>query len=123
MNVLHELIQSLKKDELRFFNILVNRVRFSKKRKDLQLLEYYKKNNLEKGDDKIVLKLYKHKKNSFFRLKNRLLSDLVNSLTFQNINKEMELVIVRLITVSRKMKARARLDLAMYFLIEAEKKL
>jgi len=122
MNVLYELIQSLKKDELRFFNLLVKRVQLSTKRKDLQLLEYYKKNSSNYDDDRIAHKLYKHKKNSFFRLKNRLQIDLLNSLTFQNINKEMELVIVRLITVSRKMKAREKIDLAICFLIKAEKK-
>jgi hypothetical protein len=54
--------------------------------------------------EKISKKLYGDNKNAFYRLKNRLLSNIINSLTFKHINKDNDLSTFKLILIGKKLK-------------------
>lgn len=104
MNTLYELIHSMNKEELRTFKLLSNRIKTSNVRKEFLLLSYYKRKGKEYNEEKISKKLYGDNKNAFYRLKNRLLSNIINSLTFQHINKDNDLSTFKLILVGKKLK-------------------
>jgi len=116
MNTLYELIHSMNKEELRTFKLLSNRIKTPNVRKEFLLLSYYKRKGKEYNEEKISKKLYGDNKNAFYRLKNRLLSNIINSLTFQHINKENDLSNFKLILIGKKLKEKACMTFAtLYF--------
>jgi hypothetical protein len=102
MNTLYELIHSMNKEELRTFKLLSNRIKTPNVRKEFLLLSYYKRKGKQYDEEKISKKLYGDNKNAFYRLKNRLLSNIINSLTFQHINKDNDLSTFKLILIGKK---------------------
>ena len=122
MNTLYELIHSMNKEELRTFKLLSNRIKTSNVRKEFLLLSYYKRKGKEYNEEKISKKLYGDNKNAFYRLKNRLLSNIINSLTFQHINKDNDLSTFKLILIGKKLKEKGLYDLCYTIFQLAEKK-
>lgn len=122
MNILHELIQSMSKEELRNFKLISNRIKTPNVRKEFTLLSYYKRHDETFDEKKISKKLYGNNGNAFYRLKNRLLSNVINSLTFQHINKDNDLATFKLILVAKKSKEKGLYDLSYTIFQLAEKK-
>ena len=122
MNTLYELIHSMNKEELRTFKLLSNRIKTPNVRKEFLLLSYYKRKGKEYDEEKISKKLYGDNKNAFYRLKNRLLSNIINSLTFQHINKDNDLSTFKLILIGKKLKEKGLYALCYTIFQLAEKK-
>ena len=87
MNLLQEVVLSLNKEESRFFKLFAGRTNTKDERKDLLLFDFIKKSD-PIDEDKIATKLYGENKNAFYRLKNRLLTDLNKSLLLQHLTKK-----------------------------------
>jgi hypothetical protein len=112
----------MNKEELRTFKLLSNRIKTPNVRKEFLLLSYYKRKGKEYDEEKISKKLYGDNKNAFYRLKNRLLSNIINSLTFQHINKDNDLSTFKLILIGKKLKEKGLYALCYTIFQLAEKK-
>ncbi|MGB2458300.1 MAG: hypothetical protein ACPIA4_04605, partial [Flavobacteriales bacterium] len=122
MNALFELIKAMNTYECRHFKLIANRTNQTPERKDIILFDYYRKHNNKCDEKKIAKKLYGDNINAFYRLKNRLLSNLKNSLTLNHMSQDDELIIYRQLFIAKLMNSRGCTDLSIDFLIESEKK-
>jgi len=89
MQILQSIIQSLSKEELRYFKIYISRLNYGEDRKDIALFEMFKEKAESLDEDEAARLLYGGKdKNAYYRLKNRLLQELNKSLMLQHIEEE-----------------------------------
>ena len=118
-NTLDILIESLSKEEVRFFKIFLNRTD-TKNRKDLDLFDYMKK---KKGiiNTKDTLKKLKTSAGNYYTIKNRLYSQINNSLVWQHTWKDKQSKSFSFVLLSRICKNKGKLELALHFLEKAEK--
>ena len=88
MDILGSIIQNMSKEEVRNFKLYANRSHSSENRKDIQLFDYFRKSGEHFSESKIIQDLYgKVEKNSYYRLKNRLFTELGKSLTLLHIDE------------------------------------
>ena len=122
--MLSELIQSLNKEELRFYKLYSQRYATGKEGLSTRLLDLMRRDPDEQDDEAIFRKLYGEQgdKNTYYRLKNRLQEDLCDTLTLLHFGKEEANDIHRLICVYNILYAKGKFELAHYFLRKAEKK-
>ena len=121
MNILLEIINSLNKEESRFYKLFAGRTNSGSERKDLLLFNFIKQNGEEYREDEIREELYKDNKNSFYQLKNRLYKDLNKSMTLQHMSKEKDIFILHLVLLSRIYKRKGNVKLSFHYLKKAEK--
>lgn len=121
MNTLLEVIHSLNKEESRFFKLYAGRTNSSNLRKDLMLFDAFKRSE-NPDEEKIAKKLYGENKNAYYRLKNRLLSDLNKSLTLQHISHEADLSILQHLLLARVFNQKRMYKIAVLYLHKAEKR-
>lgn len=121
MNVLLEVIDCLNKEERRFFKLFAGRTNSTGERKDLQLFDFFMRQN-EPDEDKIAAQLYGDNKNAFYRLKNRLLSDINKSLLLQHLGNQADLSTLQFLLLSRVFRQKRKPQIAVYYLKAAEKK-
>lgn len=122
MDILNKIIQSLNKEEVRFFKLYSNRIRSNDERKDLILFDFIRKQGEGYDEDKIYNKLYEAKsKNPFYRLKNRVAEDLNKSLTIQHYSDSEEVQIHNLLTSVKLYAKKRELELCLHYLKKAEK--
>jgi tetratricopeptide (TPR) repeat protein len=117
-NALDTIVQSLSKEEVRFFKLFLNRTD-NKNRKDVDLFDYMKK---KKGDftTKDVLKKLETNPNNYYQIKNRLYHELNNSMVWQHIWKDNQSKSFSFVLLSRVYKNKGELELAFHFLKKAE---
>ena len=121
MNELYNIISTLNKEEKRNLKIFLNRTNSSENRKDIALFDFVKKNN-PINESKIFNQLYPKKdKNSFYRLKNRLLNDIHKSLLLLHFNKTSYNTTINFISISKLFQKKRRFDIAYNYLQKAEK--
>ena len=122
--MLSELIQSLNKEELRFYKLYSQRYATGKEGLSTRLLDLMRRDPDEQDDEAIFRKLYGEQgdKNTYYRLKNRLQEDLCDTLTLLHFGKEEANDIHRLICVYNILHGKGKFELAYYFLRKAEKK-
>ena len=120
MKTLETVIQSLSKEEIRFYKLFVGRTNQSKERKDLKLFDIIKK-NLDQDYSKKAIKSLNVTSNNFYQLKNRIYNDLNNSMVWQHISKDQQSKSFSFILLSRVFKNKGELDLAYHYLKIAEK--
>lgn len=122
MDVLELIIGNLQKEELRFFDLYASRQEYPENRKDLQLLKLIRKNP-EKSDAEIRTQLGYDAigANAWYRLRNRLQEDLIDSLHIQHINSDEYSRILKYICFARIQSGRNAFKLAYNFLRKAEK--
>lgn len=121
MDILFDIIESLNKEEIRFFKLFAHRQQAFSDRKDLRLLDMARKYPIDEGEDKIYRKLYGNgDKNAFYRLKNRLAEDLNKSLFLQHYNSDDLLYLYHLMMISRIYASKSRHNLALHYLKKAE---
>ena len=118
-NALDTIIQSLSKEEVRFFKLFLKRTN-NKNRKDLDLFDYMKK---KKGDfnTKDVLKKLETNPNNYYQIKNRLYHELNNSMVWQYIWKDKQSKSFSFVLLSRVYKNKGELELSFHYLKKAEK--
>jgi tetratricopeptide (TPR) repeat protein len=122
--MLSELIQSLNKEELRFYKLYSQRYASGKDGLGARLLDLMRRDTNEEEDEAIFRKLYGESgdKNTYYRLKNRLQEDLCDTLALLHFGKEETNDIHRLICVYNILYKKDKFELAYYFLRKAEKK-
>ena len=121
MNILLEIINSLNKEESRFYKLFAGRTNSGAERKDLLLFDFIKQNGEEYREDEISEELYKDNKNSFYQLKNRLYKDLNKSMMLQHMGKEKDIFILHFVLLSRVYKRKGNVKLSFHYLKKAEK--
>ncbi len=121
---LTELIHSLSKEELRNFKIYVSRINNQSDgdSKNLQLFDLIKNQSYDEFSDELVAKLYKDgNKNAFYRLKNRLINDIEQSLLLLNRNKDPRFKVYNTIQLANIFRYKSDYDLSYKYLQKAEK--
>ena len=113
------IIDSLSKEEVRFFKLFLNRT-VRKNRKDLDLFDYMRK---QKGNynTKVLLKKLKTNAANYYTIKNRLYHELNNSMVWQYIWKDNQSKSFSYVLLGRLYKNKGELDLAFHFFQKAEK--
>jgi len=122
--MLSELIQSLNKEELRFYKLYSQRYASGRDGLGARLLDLMRREPDVGDEEAIFHKLYgtTGDKNTYYRLKNRLQEDLCDTLTLLHFGKEETNDIHRLICVYNILYRKDKFELAYYFLRKAEKK-
>ena len=118
-NTLDTIVQSLSKEEVRFFKLFLKRTN-NKNRKDVDLFDYMKK---KKGDftTKDILKKLETNPNNYYQIKNRLYHELNNSMVWQYIWKDKQSKSFSFVLLSRVYKNKGELELSFHYLKKAEK--
>ena len=90
MDILERIIENLTSDEVRRFKILSNRFKADEEKKLLVLFDAIRAGNFKEVEADIVTQLYgavnARTKNTYYRLRNKLLSNLEKSLLFYHYN-------------------------------------
>lgn len=122
MDVLNKIIQSLNKEEVRFYKLYSKRTEPNVDRKDIILFDFIRKQGDTYNEEKIFSKLYnKGTKNPYYRLKNRLAEDLNKCLTLQHYNEGEEIQIHNLLTTVKLYSKKRAYNLCLHYLKKAEK--
>jgi len=121
MNILLKTIESLNKEEIRYYKIFSNRTHNEENRKDTILFESIKNNLNDYNEKEIAAKMYGDKKNNFYQLKNNLLHGINKSIVSQHTNKEDDTSLYNIILLSRIYKRKGDVDLSYHYLKKAEK--
>ena len=120
MNVLNSIVNGLSKEDVRFFKLWLERGYDNDDRLDKQLFDYMRKSGEKYDEEKIFLKLYKSgSKNSFYRLRNRLLTELNKSLMIQHFDDDDIHYTLHLLSLA-KYFLRKNPPAALYYLRKAE---
>ena len=121
MNILQSMIQSLQKEEQRFFKIYISRVNHGEDRKDIALFDMYKEQK-ELFDEEVASNILygKKDKNSYYRLKNRLQTELNKSLILQHIEDD-EFKIQFYYSLYKLFEIKKNKELSSYYLKQLEK--
>ena len=121
MNILFDIINSLNKEESRFYKLFAGRTNSGDTRKDILLFDFIKQNGEEYDEQIIANELYQDSKNSFYQLKNRLYKDLNKSMMLQHMGKEKDIFILHFVLLSRVYKRKGNVKLSFHYLKKAEK--
>lgn len=125
MQLLPEIISVLSKEEIRNYKLFVNRTNKDGQRKDVLLFDLFKKAIPDIDEDKIHLKLYGKDitdKNSYYRLKNRVVEDLGLSLLLLNYNQTAINNVLNNFLLAKFFIQKGKWPLAEYYLNKAEKR-
>ena len=121
MQLLPSIIVSLSKEEQRFFKIYISRMNYGEDRKDSTLFDMIKEKAELFEDQKAATILYGNKdKNSYYRLKNRLLNELNKSLVLQHIEDD-DFKIQFYYALFKLFDAKKNQEAAVYYLKQMEK--
>lgn len=89
MNILSTIIQGMNKEEIRFYKIYTNRIQTDAEKKDVLLFDLIRSQADAFDDHNAANALYgKSDKNSYYRLKNRLLTEVGKSLAIQYLDED-----------------------------------
>ncbi|MCB9185341.1 MAG: hypothetical protein H6601_01185 [Flavobacteriales bacterium] len=123
MDTLNQMILGLNKEEIRFFKIYSSRISANQPRKDIELFDIIKREREQFDEDAASSKLYPEgNKNPYYRLKNRLKSDLSKCLMLQHFEDEDVTQAINLYSLARHYMSRNLHSLAEHFLGKAEKR-
>jgi hypothetical protein len=123
MDILNRIVGLMNKEEVRHFKLFASRTQVEGNRKDLMLFDYIRKAGEEFQEDEIFTKLYEGEdKNSYYRLKNRLLQDLNKSLNLQHMEDDDVVYLFHLLSLARFFHNRQKYKVALHYLRKAEKK-
>lgn len=121
MDILNKIIVLLDKEEQRGFKLFANRTRGEEDRKDLRLFDYIRKSGDRFNERKILKELYGYKgKNSYYRLKNRLLTEIGKSQALQHVTRDEHLLLLHYLSLTRLYRNKQQPEIAHYFLKKAE---
>jgi hypothetical protein len=123
MDTLNQMILGLNKEEIRFYKIYSSRIASNQPRKDIILFDIIKKERDLFNEDAASSKLYPDgNRNPYYRLKNRLKSELCKSLMVQHFENEDVTQAINLYNLARHYMSRNLFQLAEHFLGKAEKR-
>ncbi len=123
MELLNQVVAVLNKEELRNVKLWLTSTHATQARKDVALLDYMRKAGDKYNDEHIFRKLYdKEDKNSFYRLKNRLLEDIGYNLSLLHFDKQQTNNLYLYLGLYNIFVARSQPSIALYYLKKAEKR-
>lgn len=125
MDILNQIIAGLNKEEIRFYKLLATRIETTAEaRKDIKLFDEMRKKG-EGFDESLFLK--KHypdvsgpTKNAYYRLKNRLLRDVSESLALHHFKDDEQVYVLNLLALEKYFITKNNFKVASYFLKKAE---
>ena len=121
--MLNNVIAVMNKEEVRNFKLWLNSTNASNERKDILLFDYIRKSADSYDESQIFKKLYKESdKNSFYRLKNRLLEDIGYNLSLLHFSKHESNSLYLLLGLYNIFTARNEPEIALFYLKKAEKR-
>jgi len=121
MDILNQIIANMNKEQVRGYKLFVNRTNEKEDRKDIQYFDYVRKSGDGYDEKKIHEKLYSGSdKNTFYRLKNRVLSDVSKSLMVQHFDDDELVYTLHLLALVKFNFNRNQIRIAHYFLKKAE---
>lgn len=122
MDVLELIVANLQKEELRFFDLYTSRLEYPETRKDLLLLRTLRKHP-DKPDAWVrdSLGYSETQGNAWYRLRNRLQEDLINSVHLQHIDSDEYARILKYLCFARIQASRNAFKLSFHILRKAEK--
>ncbi len=122
MDHLQLLIKGLNKEQIRFYKLFAGRTQHANDRKDITLFDALRKQKGEVGDSVLQKKLYPGtEKNAWYRLRNRLLSDLNKALTVLHYEDDEFIQTCNMLGLYRYFSSRNQLQEAKYYLRRAER--
>jgi len=121
--MLNNVIAVMNKEEVRNFKLWLNSTNASLQRKDILLFDYVRKSADKYDEESIFKKLYKETdKNSFYRLKNRLLEDIGYNLSLLHFSKHESNNLYLLLGLYNIFISRDEPEIALFYLKKAEKR-
>lgn len=121
MDILNQIIANMNKEQVRGYKLFVNRTNEKEDRKDIQFFDYVRKSGEGYDESRIHKKLYSSTdKNTFYRLKNRVLSDVSKSLMVQHFDDDELIYALHLLALEKFNVNRNQVRIAFYFLKKAE---
>ncbi|MBK7849924.1 MAG: hypothetical protein IPJ66_01970 [Bacteroidetes bacterium] len=121
MDILNSIVAGMSKEQVRYFKVYLSRSHDRDDRLDIQLFDYMRKTGEEYDEEKIFKKLYHSEdKNSFYRLRNRLLQDLNKSTLIQHYDDDETGYTLHLLALEKFYFSRNNTRVANYFLKKAE---
>jgi len=122
MDHLTLLIKGLNKEQVRFYKLFAGRTEHGNDRKDITLFDTLRKQKEDVDDSIIQNKLYPGSdKNAWYRLRNRLLSDLNKALTVMQYEEDNFIQTCNMLGLYRNFSTRNQLQEAKYYLRRAER--
>jgi hypothetical protein len=123
MDVLQSVVATLTKEEVRNLKLWLQSTNSGETRKDVQLFDYIRKMDDRYDESSIHKKIYgKDDKNSFYRLKNRLLEDIGYNLSLLHFNKHEQNNLYHLLGLYQIFLSRSKPEIGLYYLKKACKK-
>ena len=125
MDILERIIENLTSDEVRRFKILSNRFKADEEKKLIVLFDAIRAGDFKEIEDDVIRQFYgdidPKSKNSYYRLRNKLLSNIEKSLLFYHFNYKNSLESYSNIQLAILYKERGLYKEAVYNLKKAEK--
>lgn len=125
MDILERIIENLTSDEVRRFKILSNRFKADEEKKLLVLFDAIRAGNYKQAESDVITQFYgstsPKAKNSYYRLRNKLLNNLEKSLLFYHFNYKNSIESYGNIQLSILFRERGLYREAFYNLKKAEK--
>jgi len=123
MEILQNIIGAMNKEEARHFKLFAHRTNEHEERKDVILFDSIRRSLPAYEEDVIFHKLYSAgEKNSFYRLKNRLLENIGRSLSLQYFDQNDSSYILNNVVLSKLFHRKGQVQTAYFYLGKAEKK-
>lgn len=123
MDILNAVISDMEKEDVRYYKLFANRMYYSHDRKDLQLFDDIYQGGDQFNEEKTMNRLYhRGDRNSFYRLKHRLLNHVNKSLLLQYSDTDEAINILSQVSLYKFHFSRNNYKAAKYFLEKAEKK-
>src|SRR5947207_9934589 len=123
MDVLNAVISDMEKEDVRYYKLFANRMYYLHDRKDLQLFDEIYQGGDQFDEEKIMNRLYhRGDRNSFYRLKHRLLNHVNKSLLLQYSDTDEAINILSQVSLYKFHFYRNNYSAAKYLLQKAEKK-
>ncbi|MEL6591186.1 MAG: hypothetical protein AAFQ68_13940, partial [Bacteroidota bacterium] len=125
MDILERIIENLTSDEVRRFKILSNRFKADEEKKLLILFDAIRAGNYRDNEAEVITQFYgdtsARSRNSYYRLRNKLLSNLEKSLLFYHFNYKNSIEAYSYIQLAILFRERGLYREAFYHLRKAEK--
>ncbi|MEM0998986.1 MAG: hypothetical protein AAGN35_18145 [Bacteroidota bacterium] len=124
MDILNSVIELMTKEELRNFKLYAARSHAKGERKDLALFDYIRRSGERFDEYKILKQLYggSSKKNTYYRLRNRLLTEVGKSVALLHWDREETALALHYLSLSILYREKQHPRIAVYYLRKAELK-
>lgn len=122
MDILGKVVSIMTKEEVRAFKLFSQKMEMKEGRKDLDLFDYIRKNGEQYDEEAIIHKLYPEKpKNTYHRLRSRLLNEVNESLVHLHLQNNDTLKLYHLLSIADLYFRDNQFLLAHYYLKRGEK--